>query len=246
MINYGLRRSFFIKEICPVCKKDLARRYVLHPFVLPYPYGKGQWLTLDCACTKKERSKERLERNKILISQKEHPLPPGLRTHTFVNFKVGAYNQTAYDSCLTYVSTFGRLRSRGLVLHGETGVGKTHLAAAVGNVLKEKHSVTFAYVPELLDKMRNTHMSLEPLLNADLLILDDIGSERPTDWTAERLLIIVDGRLNRFKSTVFTSNFEPEDFEKRLGERIASRILGNNLKLEVNGPDWRQIKARMR
>src|SRR5699024_6165933 len=139
MIDYGLRRRFSVKETCPVCRERLIRRYVLHPFPLPYPHGKGQWLTLDCACTKKERSKERSNRKKILTSQKIDPMPQALRGHSFANFRVDASNREAYEYCIKFTEKFEQLKSgEGLLLLGKAGVGKTHLAAAVGNVLKQK------------------------------------------------------------------------------------------------------------
>lgn len=52
----------------------------------------------------------------------------------------------------------------------------------------------------------------------------------------ERLLIIVDGRLNNLKPTVFTTNHDLEDLEKRVGMRVASRVIGSNLHLFLRGP----------
>lgn len=85
---------------------------------------------------------------------------------------------------------------------------------------------------------------MQQLLSVDLLVLDDLGSERGSDWTLEKLLIIVDGRLNRLKPTVYTTNYNLNELEMRVGSRLASRILYNSLDLVVQGPDWREIKYR--
>jgi DNA replication protein DnaC len=168
------------------------------------------------------------------------PLPPGLRGHSFTNFQVAPYNEEPYRICTAYVERFPELKSgQGLVLTGKSGTGKTHLACAVANALKEKYWVQFAHVPTLLEKMRGGSFDLEPLLNAHLLILDDIGSERESPWTTERLLIIVEGRLVHCRPTIYTSNYETADFDKRLGMRLASRILGHNVALVLHGPDYR-------
>ena len=63
--------------------------------------------------------------------------------------------------------------------------------------------------------------------------MDDLGSERESDWALEKLLIIVDGRLNAYKPTVFTTNFNLEELEVQVGIRLASRILYNSLDLVV-------------
>lgn len=245
MIDYGLQRSFFHREICTICGETLQKRYVLHPFPLPPPHGKGHWLASDCACIKKERSQERLTRESMLVKHNVHPLPVGLRQHTFNTFKVSEFNRKGYENCCTFVRNFEKIEGgQGLLLLGRSGTGKTHLACAIANALKDRYSVVFAYVPILLEKMRTTNVPLEPLLSADLLILDDIGSERETDWTKERLLIIVDGRLNNLKPTVFTTNYDLSDLDARVGMRAASRILGHNLQLVLQGPDWRLIRQR--
>jgi len=168
------------------------------------------------------------------------PLPPALRSHTFANFKVASYNQEPFKICTAYVEKFAQLTNgQGLLLTGKSGTGKTHLACAIANALKDRWWVQFAHVPTLLERMRTTSVDLESLINAQLLILDDIGSERESPWTTERLLIIVEGRLVNCRPTIYTTNYEVEDLDKRLGMRLASRILGHNVALVLHGPDYR-------
>ncbi|HBG10491.1 MAG TPA: hypothetical protein DDX25_10820 [Firmicutes bacterium] len=243
MIEYGIRRRLR-GETCPACGEERHRIYKSHPIPVPASLGRGLWLFTDCACIRQARAEERSRREQLLAVPAAHPLPPGLQEKSFAGFRVTDFNRDAYEDSWAFARNFEKINDgKGLILAGPSGTGKTHLAAAIANELRSRFSVAFVYLPTLLEKMRMTNVPLEPLLHADLLVVDDLGSERATDWTMERLLIIVDGRLNNLKPTVFTTNYDLQDLDKRVGMRVASRVLGSNLHLLLRGPDFRLLSV---
>lgn len=118
-----------------------------------------------------------------------------------------------------------------LVLFGAVGVGKSHAAAAAGY---EDHQdgleVLFLPIVELLDLLRpgGPDGALQQLWSVDRLILDDVGSERPTDWTAERLYALVNRRWLEERPTIATTNLEPAELKEAVGERTFSRLCGSD------------------
>ena len=133
-----------------------------------------------------------------------------------------------------------------LTLLGEPGCGKTHLAAAVANqCAAQSMVVSFAVVPDLLDALRSTFDKksrvrysdlLDTYKGADLLILDDIGSEQTTEWALEKLYQIINWRYNQRLPLVITTNEVPVDFDPRLHSRIFDR---RNQTFELLAGDFR-------
>jgi DNA replication protein DnaC len=86
---------------------------------------------------------------------------------------------------------------------------------------------------------------IEKLINADVVIFDDVGKEKPTGWVQDQYFRIVDGRYNNKKATGFTSNYEFDELEKRFsefGEAIVSRFISMTRDYAVNiqADDWRR------
>ncbi len=248
MIKYGIRRYYRLPpgDYCSECGQPLARIYRSHPFLLPAGLGRGLWLKTDCSCTIKKQTAIRGRQNKALIDPLVQPvLPKKLRNHTFKNFNVESFNKAAFTDCVKFAKNFHRNKGgQGLIICGKSGRGKTHLACAILNHLDKKHSLAFEHIPTLLEKIRRGEGRLEQLLNVELLVLDDLGGERESEWALEKLLIIVDGRLNNLKATIYTTNFNFDELELRVGSRLSSRILYNSHGLVVQGPDWREIQYR--
>ncbi len=252
-------------KICPHCGRDLEAEWVEFPPALQRKYGKpGEWYYHPCTseCEKKneQREWELMRRDARVASLLEKSgLSKRLRHYTFANFDQSVSNSAmkALQKAMAYLYDWeeNRKDGRGLYFCGDVGAGKTHLAVAVMNELIQRRRVPslFVTVPELLDNLRGAYNDpgrdldewMAAVKNADFLVLDDLGSERPTEWVQERIFVIVNHRYREALPTVFTSNIGPKDLAKQLGERTASRIIAMCKEgIELEGQDYRKSVER--
>lgn len=148
--------------------------------------------------------------------------------------------------------------NKGLYLHGNFGTGKTYLMAALLNELKNKFAVNveIVYVPELLRKLKENLSlvgdKLYYLENVSILLLDDIGAEKVTEWGRDEILgTILQTRMNNGMPTFFTSNLTISELEKHLSltkdnedlvkaKRIIERIKYLTDDIELLGNNYRE------
>ena len=139
-----------------------------------------------------------------------------------------------------------------------TGSGKTSWACKIMSHYFRKiafdtgleNEGLFIYLPTFLEDLRNYYDTKDPdfeevlemLKKCKLLIIDDIGSEKFTEWVRERLVSIINTRVSNGLTTLYTSNLSPEELKAELGDRISSRILGSSGVIEITGGD-RRLKA---
>jgi len=120
-----------------------------------------------------------------------------------------------------------------LVFMGETGCGKTHLAAAIVNYhYQNKQPALFVVVPELLDHLRSTFNPetnvsydylFERVKTAPLLVLDDFGEQSTTPWAREKLYQVINYRYNARLATVITTRCPMEDIERAISSRLSDQ-----------------------
>lgn len=154
--------------------------------------------------------------------------------------------------CMDYAKNFS-LDSPSLFLYGATGLGKTLLSGCIAReLLKKGVSVAFDSIQNYLREIENEHFgrsqnsgdTLETILSADLAILDDLGSEFMTNFSASAVYNIINSRLNMGKPTIVSSNLTLEELDKIYDDRIISRLTGMFYTLRFIGEDIRQIKRR--
>lgn len=175
---------------------------------------------------------------------------------TFESFLDRNGSETAYKVAVKYVKTFKEWNDESLLLWGEPGNGKTHIAAAIVNELSKKgYIVVFQSVPELLQRIRSTFNSenkenetqiMRALLECDLLILDDIGAEKTTEWVEEKLFNIIDGRYRKELPTLYTSNLEPKELKNQVGKRSYDRMVETSLTVKNEAASYRREIAKQR
>ncbi len=154
------------------------------------------------------------------------------------------------EFCRAYAENFDG-QDDSLLLRGPTGVGKTHLSLAIaGVVLSKGYSVVYGPVQQLLHRIEREHFGRadgnteDVLLDCDLLILDDVGTEFASPFYTSALYNIVNGRLMAEKPTIISTNLNHKEMTERYGEQIASRITGLFEPLVCVGKDIRQQKLK--
>lgn len=189
-------------------------------------------------------------------------IPKRYRAANLFNFQVDEYNKVSYDLISNQSLDIVKLVEEGknFFFYGNRpGAGKTYLAACVLNQFIYKVCMTsrfdfenplglFVTFPDLIDELRYNRdddalgLKMLEILNAPLLLLDDVGAGNITDFVREQTFRIVNYRLNKGLSTIVTSNYSLSQLAspEMLGNRIASRFALDTIGLEMNGPDRRR------
>ncbi|MCC6128298.1 MAG: ATP-binding protein [Acidobacteria bacterium] len=221
---------------CPICNGF---------GVLEKPDGQ----LVACACREPER---------VLARARGAHIPDRYRSCSLATFNgIHESQKAAKALAQRFVAAYPAVES-GLLITGPAGVGKTHLAVAILAELVESKFVRglFCDFTDLLERIQATYTPgsdenadeiLEPCRETELLILDELGARRPTDWARDVLYGLLNTRYNRRRLTVITTNFgdqasQPgaETLEMRVGTPVRSRLAEMCVFVPMTGPDYRR------
>lgn len=170
------------------------------------------------------------------------------RSRTFDSYDVTAepQNSQAYNVCKRYANREDYTDGNGLMIMGPNGVGKTHMAAAICNALVDRG------IPCLYDTYVGHLAKLQAEFNGDgdrvwldmmksvkVLILDDVGKEKATDWTRSVMFDVINYRYEADKPTIITTNYSEAQLRDYLGAATYSRICETCPCLVMTGQDYR-------
>jgi len=159
--------------------------------------------------------------------------------------------------CLDFINRFDEEDCHNLYFTGPTGVGKTFLSKSIAlEILKKGHTVLYLPAPAMFDIIYRSKYQFDGaeeqnndysyILNAELLIIDDLGTESPSAAKYTELLTLLDYRSAKNTKlpckTILATNIEPKDLHGIYSERVESRILGEFDILYLFGDDIRLIK----
>jgi len=155
------------------------------------------------------------------------------------------------DFCRDYADEFTP-SSKGIFMEGPTGLGKTHLSLSIASKVIEKgYTVVYGTAYDLLRQVEEENFgrtenkdTLNNILDADLLILDDLGAEFNSPFNLSAVYNIIDTRCNRGKATIISSNLNLAELEERYSRRLVSRLISLFTYLRFIGRDVRQLKSR--
>ena len=147
--------------------------------------------------------------------------------YKFENFEVNSNNKKVYQSLKNYSEKLvNEVERKGLILVGNNGVGKTHLACSIANeLIKNGIPIIYGTLINLLAELKNTYdvynniseMKIIKLYEkVDLLIIDDLGKEKPSEWGLEKLFTIINSRYESNLPVIITTNYDQNSLINRL------------------------------
>jgi len=191
---------------------------------------------------------------------KDARIPPQFARAELSNFEGRGSNQKmeAYRSAAKFAKSFPVV-DKGILFYGPHGVGKTHLAVGIlKEAIRERGARGYFYeTRDLLRLVRDTYNRtvderemdvLAPVLGADLLVLDDLGAEKSSEWVQETLGLVINTRYNAKRPTIVTTNLEddvrnddPRSFIWQIGSRTRSRLKEMCDWVKMTGADVREV-----
>jgi DNA replication protein DnaC len=247
-------------EMCPICE-DSGLRLIVQ--------ADGERYAQPCECRLQVQAARMLKRAAI----------PKRYEHCTLDSYEPGYGEAdqslaaAYMMARNFVTGYPvTTEGRGLLLTGDLGIGKTHLAVGILQALILEKGVRglFCDYRDLLKRIQESYnpsvsttelQILAPVFEAEVLVLDELGAQKPTDWVWDTVALILNTRYNDKRTTLITTNYpnapaalarnaakspHEESLGDRITERMRSRLAEMCVEVEMRGNDLRQTVKKAR
>ena len=225
--------------------------------------GKPKKVPVMCKCRaeeerlKKEQMQKEEEMRSIQRAKVSSMMDDTFRTACFANYQIRNGNERHLKVAKKYCIEFSKMyeRNQGLLFWGTVGTGKSYTAACIANYLLEANtSVVMTSFVRILQEMQGFDREREePFTNklnsVKLLIIDDLGAERSTDYALEKVYGIIDNRYRAKKPLILTTNLTLRQMQEATDiryARIYDRIFEMCYPMEFSGVSWRKREAAQR
>lgn len=224
----------------------------------------GEYITVRCICKCESEERERIQKQKDYEEEMRRIerlkvaslMDAKLKSATLKTFTQKEDNQKLYTIVKNYVDNFETFykSNRGLLFWGTVGTGKSYAAACIANELLNRKTpvvmTSFVKVLQVIqDNTENETEFVNRLCAARLLIIDDLGTERNTDYALEKVYNVIDSRYRTGKPLILTTNLNLQDMQMTQDiryQRIYDRIFEMCHPVMVNGTSWRINQAKER
>lgn len=246
---------------CPICG-DAVERELEFPFMDGSGGAKKMKVHCMCRCEmKKKEAYEQIlkfeeEQRRIQELRKLSLMDAKLKDVRFCNYKVNDENRKVFGIAKRYVEIFDEMFSnnQGILFWGNVGTGKSYTAAAIANELIDRRiPIIMTSFIKLLKELGNFDnddaLYIDKLNRAKLLIIDDLGAERGTEFALEKVYDIIDSRYRSGKPIILTTNLEMtqmKNCDDIRYNRIYDRIFEMCYPVKVDGLSWRKKEAAAR
>ncbi len=259
------------KVNCEFCGKELQQKELLFQLNNRQFSIEGQAERCDCEESKiywekidyekkQKEIKTEIQRKNDVINKlyNNSKMNIRLKSYSFNNYKVTSENKKALNKAKEYADNYIKKIEKGsLFITGGVGTGKTHLAASIANeLIRNEIPVVFGTLINLLNDIKDSYSSdgekegyiIERYSKVNMLIIDDLGKERPSEWTLEKLFTIINNRYENNLPVIITTNYNRDKLRERLSnnknyeiaDSIISRLYEMCKGIAIYGNDKRK------
>lgn len=247
---------------CGKCRTRKESRIMVPDFRRDDGVKKETIVPVVCRCKKEEmeaeeeRQKHEEEMRRLNALRKSSLIEEKFRNATLTNFQITEENQKLYMVAKRYIDNFDQMEqeNQGLLFYGIVGTGKSYTAACIANeLLNNRTSVvmtSFVKILQEIQKPQTDESDFMAKLNSPrLLIIDDLGTERNTEYALEKVYNVIDSRYRVKKPLILTTNLslqEMQDASDIRYKRIYDRIFEMCYPVRAAGRSWREQEAARR